>query len=112
MINYILNKFIEFLNYFLVPSRYQNERRFILENSKQMLKESGIKPIPIIYNGYGNCCFNSKLNIIQIGIGFFDSPLYTIFDYIKTHIKTKEEKILFVLAHEVAHYFQFIKYPK
>jgi hypothetical protein len=93
--------------------------RFFQRNAKVMFGILNLKPIPIrVPRKYNNCSYSeSTIGLapsLDFGCAFLKDTDYwsSIFDYLPSEFKTREDKLLFVLAHEMAHYLQYSKYPK
>lgn len=99
---------------------YRNRhKKFLKKNAKEMFKVLGLKPINIrVIEKYNNCCYSeSTLGFkpcLDFGVMFLlDEDFWdNIFYYINEEFKTREDRLRFVLAHEIAHYFQYTKHPK
>ena len=109
--NFIL-KIIMFMDYLLVPLHLQSERLFILRSAEKIFKELELRPIPIIYDDCPSCYHSPIGNYIGIGINFLGQDWNEVFDYINGKFESREGKLFFIIAHEIAHYLQYSKYPK
>ncbi len=111
-------KLIQLVDYIIVPFNLQSERLFILRSAKKIFKELKLKPIPIVYDNDNSCYYSPKGKFIGIGYTFMrrrylpNEDWYIIFDYIKAKFKSRRDKLFFIVAHEIAHYLQFTRYPK
>jgi len=93
-----------------------NDMPYIKNSAKQIFKNLNLKPISIKFLiNSNNCAYNSGSRNLEFGYVFLtksEKNWDCIFDYVNRNFKTRNEKIFFIIAHEIAHYFQFSKYSK
>ena len=102
----MLNWIIQLLDYILVPFNMQKERIFILKSAKTIFKELKLKPIPIVYDNTYSCYYDTRGHI-GISSNFLKREDWdSVFNYIKAEFKSREDKLFFIIAHEISHHLQ------
>lgn len=93
-----------------------NDRPYVKKHSKLIFKYLKLKPIPLKFEiGYDSCCFNSEEISLTFGCEYLidDTTRWdTVFNYLNREFKIRNDKLFFIVCHEIAHYLQFSKYPK
>lgn len=93
-----------------------NDKYYIKKNAKKVFSILKLKPIPIKFlHDYDNCGYHYDDKCLQFGYNFLiksEKNWNNVFDYVKGKFRTRNEKLLFILAHETAHNLQHTRHIK